>query len=94
VILEPASPGSPAQAGALFVQIPAELDPRLVDGIGTQRQRLAQLSPAQRSYLVLERYPELRAFGACDWQRLSVRTTFSILFGESGRHYAKLELAV
>src|SRR5438128_462008 len=59
----------------------------------TQRQRLAQLSPALRAVLVLERYPELRALPNCDWQRLSARASFSVLFGESARHYAHLELA-
>jgi len=75
------------------VDIPRELDPRLVDGARTQQQRLVQLSPTQRAALVLERYPELRALPGCDWRRLSVQTSFSVLFGESARHYAQLELA-
>ena len=74
-------------------EIPPDLDPRLVDGTGRQRQRLAQLSPAQRAVLVLERYPELGALPNCDWQRLSVRASFSVLYGESARHFAHLELA-
>ena len=74
-------------------EIPPEYDPRLVDGPGTQRQRLAQLSSGQRAALVLERYPQLRALPNCDWQRLSVGATFSILYGESSRHFARLELA-
>ena len=74
-------------------EIPVEHDPRLVHGARTRRQRLAQLSPAQRAALVLERYPELRAFPSCDWRRLSVRASFSVLFGASAHHYAKLELA-
>jgi hypothetical protein len=75
------------------IEIPPEHDPRLVDGARTRRQRLAQLSPVERAALVLERYPELRALPSCDWQRLSVQASFSVLFGESARHYAKLELA-
>ena len=74
-------------------EIPPEHDPRLVDGTRTQRQRLAQLSPVQRATLVLERYPELRTLPRCDWRRLSVQAAFSMLFGESARHYARLELA-
>src|SRR5712691_6632772 len=73
--------------------IPPDYDPRLVDGPGTQRQRLAQLGPAQRAALVLERYPELRSLPNCDWERLSVQTTFSILFGESSRHFAHVQMA-
>jgi hypothetical protein len=73
--------------------IPSEHDPRLIDGAGTQRQRLAKLSSAQRTFLVLERYPELRALPNCDWEQLSVRAAFSILFGESSRHFARLQLA-
>ena len=42
---------------------------------------------------MLERYPELRALPSCDWRRLSVRASFSVLFGASAHHYAKLELA-
>ena len=75
------------------IKIPIEHDPRRVDGRATQRQRLAELSPAQRAALVLERYPELRALPNCDWRRLSVRAAYSILVGESARHYAQLELA-
>jgi len=74
-------------------QIPSEHDPRLVDGGGTQRQRLGQLNSAQRRLLVLERYPELGALPNCDWDQLSVRAAFSILFGESSRHFARLQLA-
>jgi hypothetical protein len=75
------------------IEIPSEHDPRLVDGRGTQRKRLAQLTSAQWAGLVLERYPELRALPNCDWHRLSLRAAFSILFGESARHSAHLELA-
>jgi hypothetical protein len=75
------------------IDIPPEHDPRLVDGSRSQRERLAQLSPAQRAALVLDRYPELRALPNCDWQLLSARASFSVLFGESARHYANLELA-
>ncbi len=64
------------------IEIPPEHDPRLVDGPGTQRKRLAQLNSAQRAALVLERYPELRTLPDCDWQRLSLRASFSVLFGE------------
>ena len=75
------------------IHIPPEYDPRLVDGAGTQRQRLGQLNSAQRTLLVLERYPELGALPNCDWEQLSVRAAFSILFGESSRHFARLQLA-
>jgi len=76
------------------IEIPTELDPRLVDSAGKQRQRLGKLSPAQRAVLILDRYPELRDLPNCDWERLSSGTTFSILFGETSRHFAHLELAV
>jgi hypothetical protein len=49
--------GSPDTA----IEIPVELDTCLVNGAHTRHQRLAQLSPAQRAALVLERYRELRA---------------------------------
>jgi hypothetical protein len=75
------------------LEILPERDPRLATGKHRQRQRLAQLSPDQRAALVLERYPQLRALPNCDWQRLSVHATFSILYGESSRHFARLELA-
>jgi hypothetical protein len=75
------------------LEILPERDPRLATGTRTQQRRLAQLSPAQRAALVLERYPQLRALPKCDWQRLSVHATFSILYGESSRHFARLELA-
>src|SRR5437870_7609997 len=75
------------------IEIPPDLDPFLGDGGRIQRQRLVQLSSSQRAALVLERYPELRALPSCDWRRLSVQASFSVLFGESARHYAKLELA-
>src|SRR5579859_2774452 len=75
------------------LEILPERDPRLATGMRTQQQRLAQLSPAQRAALVLERYPQLGALPNCDWQRLSVHATFSILYGESSRHFARLELA-
>ena len=75
------------------ISIPPERDPRLVDGAGRQRQRLGQLSPAQRACLVLERYPTLRDLPNCDWQQLSVRVAFCVLFGESSRHFAHLQLA-
>jgi len=73
--------------------IPTEYDPRLVDGPATRRRRLAQLSAAQRGILVLERYPELRLLPNIDWQRLSARATYRMLFGESSRHFAQLQLA-
>jgi len=76
-----------------ILEIPSERDPRLAAGTHTQQRRLAQLRPAQRAALVLERYPQLRALPNCDWRRLSVRATFSILYGESSRHFARLELA-
>jgi hypothetical protein len=75
------------------VQIPPQHDPRLVDGTRTQRRRLAQLNAEQRTFLVLERYPELRRLPNCNWDQLSVRAVFCILFGESSRHFARLELA-
>jgi hypothetical protein len=75
------------------IEIPVEQDPRLVDGAHGRHQRLAQLSLAQRATLVLERYPELHALPSCDWRRLSVHECFSLLFGASARHYAKLEMA-
>src|SRR5438128_1637231 len=75
------------------IKIPPDLDPFLVDGSRRQRQRLVQLSSAQRAALVLERYPELRALPSCDWQRLSLQASYRVLFGESARHYAQLELA-
>jgi len=75
------------------IEIPPDCDPRLVGTAGTQQQRLAKLSAAQRTALVLERYPELGALPNCDWQRLSARTTFGILYGESSRHFARMELA-
>ena len=46
------------------IEIPPDLDPFLVDGGRIQRQRLVQLSSAQRAALVLERYPELRTLPA------------------------------
>lgn len=75
------------------IHIPSEHDPRLVDGGGMQRQRLDLLNSAQRTSLVLERYPELGALPNCDWERLSVRAAFSILFGESSHRFARLQLA-
>ncbi len=75
------------------IEIPPEHDPRLVQGTGTRRQRLAQLSPVQRAALVLDRYPELRALPSCDWQRLSLQASFRVLFGGSAHHYAHVELA-
>src|SRR5215469_10674902 len=94
MILESVTRAGPAQTQPTSAQIPRELDPRFVSGSGTQQRRLAELSPAQRASLVLERYPELRGLPAIDWQRLGVRMTFSLLFGESARHYANVELAV
>jgi len=88
VIQTPPRPTEPA------IAIPPEYDPRLVESAGKRRQRLGQLSPAQRAALVLDRYPELRGLPDCDWERLSAKTTFSILFGETSRHFAHLELAV
>jgi hypothetical protein len=76
------------------IEISTELDPRLVDSAGKQRQRLGKLSPVQRAVLILDRYAELRGLPNCDWERLSSGTTFSILFGETSRHFAHLELAV
>src|SRR6266581_2498856 len=76
-----------------ITEIPSERDPRVLTGAGKQQRRLAQLSPVQRAALVLERYPELCILPNCDWERLSVRTTFGILFGETSRHFAHLELA-
>ena len=75
------------------VVIEAECDPRLVGRARGQRQRLGQLSPSQRALLVHERYPELRFLPNCDWHQLSTRSVFSILFGESSRHFARLQLA-
>jgi hypothetical protein len=75
------------------MHIASEHDPRLVDSAGKQRQRLAQLTSEQRTFLVLERYPELRALPNCDWPRLSVRSAYSVLYGESSRHFARLQLA-
>ena len=82
-----------AASPGITIQIPTEQDPRLVNGAHTQHQRLAQLSPAQRAALVLERYPELQTLPNCHWQRLSVHECFSVLFGASAHHYAKLEMA-
>jgi hypothetical protein len=76
------------------LEIPSERDPRLATGAGKQQQRLAHLNAAQRAALVFERYPQLRALPNCDWQRLSARSCFSILFGESSRHFAHVELAL
>jgi hypothetical protein len=75
------------------IVIQAEWDPRLVNRAGAQRQRVGQLSPSQRALLVHERYPELRSLPNCDWHQLSPRSAFSILFGESSRHFARLQLA-
>jgi hypothetical protein len=77
------------QAGA---DIPSVADPRVAKWSTVQARRLARLSPAQRAALVLERYPELRALPNSDWQRLSAAATFTVLFGVSSRHFAKLEL--
>ena len=74
--------------------ITPSLDPRVVGGRRQQRDRLAQLSPSQRAHLLLERYPELRSLPRCDWERVSVHVSFSLLFGESSRHFARVELAV
>jgi len=84
---------APAPAADQAIVIPVEWDPRLVDRAGARRQRLSQLSPSQRALLVLERYPELHCLPNCDWQQLSQRSAFSILFGESSRHFAHLQLA-
>lgn len=75
------------------VHIPSEYDPRLINGAGAQRQRLGQLSSEQRTFLVLERYPDLHGLPNCNWQQLSVRSAFSVLYGESSRHFARLQLA-
>ena len=85
-----AVPGPPETA----IEIPPEYDPRLIDSAGKQRQRLGQLSPTQRAALILDCYPELRVLPGCDWERMSARTTFSILCGETSRHFAHLELAL
>jgi len=82
---------APGTTDVIF--IPSEHDPRLVDSAGKQRQRLGQLISQQRTFLVLERYPELRAVPNCNWQQLSVRSAFSVLYGESSRHFARLQLA-
>ena len=79
---------------ATSFEIPSEHDPRLATGSHTQQRRLAQLNPAQRAALVLERYPELDRLPNCDWHQLSARACFSILFGESSRHFARVELAL
>jgi hypothetical protein len=76
------------------LEIPSERDPRLAAKGRTQRQRLAQLSPAQRAALLFERYPALYALPNCDWHQLSARAYFGILFGESSRHFAHVELAL
>jgi hypothetical protein len=76
------------------IEIPTELDPRLVDSAGRQRLRLGKLSPAQRAVLIFDRYPELRGLPDCDWEQLSAKTSFGILFGETSRHFAHLQLAV
>ena len=75
------------------IEISGEQDPRLVNGAHRRHQRLAQLSPAQRAALVLERYPELQALPSCDWRPLSVHECFSVLFGATAHHYARLEVA-
>ena len=74
-------------------EIPSVHDSHLVDGSGAQRLRFAQLSPAQRAGLVLQRYPELGTLPNCDWERLSARAAFGVLFGEASRHFANRELA-
>jgi hypothetical protein len=79
---------------ATILEIPSERDPRLAAGRNTRLDRLARLSPAQRAALVLERYPELDGLPNCDWHQLSARACFSILFGESSRHFAHVELAL
>lgn len=83
----------PPATAVVPIEIPQQLDPRLVPGSRVQHERLAQLSPAQRAELVLARYPELRALPNCDWERLNNPLTFAILFGESSRHFAHLQLA-
>jgi hypothetical protein len=77
----------------IAIEIPPEYDPRQIDGPHKQRQRLGQLSSTQRAALVLERYPELRALPNCNWERLNAWAVFRILFGESSRHFARVELA-
>ena len=84
---------TPARPADSAIEIPPERDPRLVDGAGTQRQLLGQLSVLQREWLVLESYPDLRALPNCDWQRLILRMLFGVLFGESSRHFAHLQMA-
>jgi hypothetical protein len=75
------------------IELSPDHDPRLASGASTRRRLLAQIGPAQRAALVLERYPELRGLPNCDWERLKLRTVFSILYGASSRHFAKVELA-
>ncbi len=79
---------------ATTLEIPSERDPRLVTGRNTRLDRLAQLSPAQRAALVLERYPELDGLPNCDWHQLSARACSSVLYGGSSRHFARVELTV
>jgi hypothetical protein len=68
-------------------------DPHLLQGAITQRRQLARLTAAERVAVLLERYPELKILPSCDWQRLGVRTVFSLLHGASSRHFARVELA-
>jgi hypothetical protein len=75
------------------IELPHDRDPRLARGATMRRRLLGEISAAQRAKLVLERYPELHGLPNCDWQRLKLRTVFSILYGASSRHFAKLELA-
>jgi hypothetical protein len=79
---------------ATTLEIPSERDPRLAAGRNTRLDRLAQLSPAQRAALVLERYPELDGLPNCDWHQLSARACSSVLYGGSSRHFARVELTV
>jgi len=65
------------------IELPPDHDPRLATGGSTRRRLLAQIGPAQRAALVLERYPALRGLPSCDWERLKLRTVFSILYGAS-----------
>ncbi len=79
---------------ALGAEIPLHLDPRLVNSRALRLRRLAQLTPAQRSALILERNPVLTAFPRLEWERLSITSAFAVLYGASSRHGAQVELAV
>lgn len=75
------------------IELPRDRDPRLASGATTRRRLLGEISAEQRAKLVLEQYPELEGLPNCDWERLKLRTVFSILYGASSKHFAKVELA-